>query len=492
VISLREVAVLDRNAEALGVPTGTLMANAGRAVAEEATRLGAKRVLVLAGPGNNGGDGLVAARHLARTRGVRVSVALAARRGELRTRLVRDALRALPSPVKVVEQPDAARLRALLEGCDLVIDALLGAGLRGELREPFRGWVLAVNASGARVLSVDVPTGLGTDLALEPEVTVTLHDAKEGMDAGSCGRIVVADIGIPPRAATHTGPGEMSLYPIPPPDQHKGQGGVVLVVGGGPYAGAPALAGMAALRAGANLAIVLTPERVADTVQRFSPNLIVQPLHGEDVELPHPDNLSVLEQFLPRTTAAVVGNGVGRSEQAMRSVRWLIERFERQGLPVVVDADGLHALARQNPKLRREVLLTPHAGEFEAVTGEPLVAEARLEERAAQAKAWASRLGCTLVAKGHASVITDGQRVKFNSTGNPGMSAGGTGDVLAGVAGALLAKGLDPFDAARLAAWMCGRAGDLAFEEQRFGLVATDVLDALPSVFREAGLHWRR
>jgi len=489
VLPLREVAVLDRNAEALGVPTAQLMASAGRAVAGAALDMPGRRVLVLAGPGNNGGDGLVAARLLAKER--RVQVALIVPRSDVRAPLARDALRKLPKAVRVHAAPSSDRLTKLLAQADLVVDALLGAGLQGALRGAYPVWVAAMNASRKPVLSVDVPTGLGTDTAVKAKVTVTFHDVKEGMTAANSGRIVVADIGIPPRALSHTGPGEMRLYPIPKADQHKGQGGVVLVVGGGPYAGAPALAGLAALRAGANLAIVLAPEACAPLVQGFSPSLIVRPLRGEALDFDARANRDVLAQFVPRATAAVVGNGMGRAEPAMRSVPWLLEEFERAKLPVVVDADALHAVGQLKPQLRREVVLTPHAGEFRALSGEDLAPEGDAR-RVAQAQGLARKLRCTLVAKGHESVITDGARVKLNSTGNPGMSTGGSGDVLAGVIGALLGKRMDAFDAARLGAWMCGRAGDLAFEEKRFGLLATDEVEALPAVFREAGLGWKK
>lgn len=485
-----EVRVLDRNAEALGVPVATLMEHAGRATAEEAQRLGPGPVLVLCGPGHNGGDGLVAARLLAAKR--RVTVALAVPRAEVKDALVAAQLKRLTGRARVLAAPSLPDLRKELAKAGVVVDALLGVGLRGSLREPYRAWVEAVNASAKPVLSVDVPTGLGGDGAVRPHTTVTFHEAKAGMAEANSGRIVVRDIGIPPRAATHTGPGELLLYPVPKATQHKGQGGVVLVIGGGPYTGAPALTAMAALRAGADLAVVLTPARAHDVIAAYSPNLIVRPFNGYDVDLAHPDNLTVLDEYLPRATAVCVGNGMGRADRAMGSVPLLLDRLDGRGVPVVVDADGLHALAQERTKLRRNVVLTPHGGEFKALTGEDLIDEERSQERAAQVRAWARQLGCTFIAKGHESIITDGERLKLNSTGNPGMSHGGTGDVLAGVAGALLGKGMDPFDASRLAAWMCGRAGDIAFEEKRFGLLATDLLEAIPGVFREAGMHWRR
>jgi ADP-dependent NAD(P)H-hydrate dehydratase / NAD(P)H-hydrate epimerase len=485
-----EVRVLDANAEALGVPVATLMENAGKALAEEALVMGGKRVLVLAGPGNNGGDGAVMARHLAKQR--KVTLALARPRKDLANPLLLANLKRLPKAVQVVAAPTEAKLRALLEQADLVVDALLGAGLEGAPREPIATWVRLANASRKPVLSVDVPTGLGSPLAIKPQVTVALHDAKEGTTPEVAGRIVVRSIGIPEQAWTHTGPGELALYPIPKPTQHKGQGGVVLVVGGGPYTGAPALTAMAALRAGADLAVVLTPARAADVIASYDPNLIVRPLNGYDVDLTHPDNLAVVEEFLPRATAVCIGNGMGRDERALESVHRLLDRVANDQLPVVVDGDGLHALAQERDKLRRGIVLTPHAGEFQALTGEALASEDDApEQRLAQVQRWARELGCTLVAKGHRTIVTDGQRTKRNSTGNPGLSHGGTGDTLAGIVSALLGKGLDPFDAARLGAWMGGRAGDIAFEEKRFGLLATDVIEAIPAVFREAGLHWR-
>lgn len=490
-LPLSEVRILDKNAEALGVPVAQLMENAGRAVAEEARALTAPKgaILVLAGPGNNGGDGVAAARFLAKDR--RVTVAVAVPRKELKTDLARAQLRKLAGvPLDVA--PDEHALLRLVGKADLVVDALLGAGLQGKLREPFRTWVRVVNERAKQVLSVDIPTGLGTDAALEPDVTVALHDVKEGMDSATCGRIVVRDIGIPPRALTHTGPGELTLYPIPAKAQHKGQGGVVLVLGGGPYAGAPALTALAALRTGADLAIMLTPARAAPIIQGYSPDLIVRGLEGDDLDLARRANAAALEEFLPRATALCVGNGMGRAASAFDAVDAALERASEANLPVVLDADALHAVGERKWKLPRKAVLTPHAGEFRALTGEALAPEEQQDKRVEQARAWAAKLGCTLVVKGHESVISDGVRVKLNGSGNPGMSHGGTGDVLAGIVGALLGKGVAPFDAARLGAWMAGRAGDLAFEEKRFGLLASDVVGAIPSVLREGGLHWRR
>jgi hydroxyethylthiazole kinase-like uncharacterized protein yjeF len=225
VLAHEDVAVLDANAEALGVPTERLMENAGRAVADHvAERVSPGPVTVLAGPGNNGGDGLVAARLLAE-RGYRVRVVTPVQDAAFKTDIARRAFAALPPAVAVALVRTPAECAAAVGAGGVVVDALLGVGLRGELREPYASLVRAVNASRSRVISVDVPSGLGTSLSVHADETVTFHDVKEGMTPESAGRIAVRDIGIPPDAALYTGPGEFLLYPKPSRDQHKGEGG---------------------------------------------------------------------------------------------------------------------------------------------------------------------------------------------------------------------------------------------------------------------------
>ena len=483
VIPLSEVRVLDRNAEALGVSTATLMENAGRAVAERAARMAAGgAVLVLAGPGNNGGDGLVAARLLAE-RGVDTRVLAVG--GGWKTSLARAQWDALPPGVRKAEAPSPAALADALREARVVVDALLGAGVSGDLREPYAAWVDAVRASGARVLSVDVPTGMGTSSAIVPEATVTFHDVKEGMSPQNCGEIIVVDIGIPRDATLYTGPGEYALYPQGKWDQHKGEGGIVLVIGGGPYTGAPAVAGMAALRAGADLAIILTPRRSYEAVAGYSPNLVVRPLVGDDLDFDDPSNRVTLNTWLKKAHSVVVGPGLGLFALTQRSVHHAIERATREHLPVVVDADALTALSERKDLLAPNVVVTPHAREFKNLAQRELPLEP-MDARAEAAKGAAKELGATWLVKGPWDVITDGDRVKLNTAGHPAMSVGGTGDALAGTVGALLAKGMTPFDAARLAARILGDAGELTARDKGWGLVATDVVEAIPSVLVRA------
>lgn len=470
--------MLDRNAEALGVPVSRLVENAGRAVADLA-KAAEGAVLVLAGPGNNGADGLVAARLLAEA-GRPVAVLTPVGEGGWRTVHARDAVDALPDEVDVAydakpEQVDAACARS-----GLVVDALLGAGVDGPLREPYASWARVLAKHASKVLAVDVPTGF----AYAPRETVTFHDAKEGMTAANSGRIHVADVGIPRNAALYTGPGEDLLYPHGRSDQHKGEGGVVLVIGGGPYTGAPAVAGLAALRAGADLSIILTPKRAWPIVAAYSPNLVVRPLERDEVDFDDPSNRVTLNTWMKKAKAVVVGPGLGLFDTTQRAVQHVVDRCHKEGVPCVVDADALAALAERKDLLHGGVVLTPHAREFRTLTGHELPKDP--EPRGELARKVAAELGGTWLVKGPVDAITDGKRLKLNASGHPAMSVAGTGDALAGVVGCLLAKGMTPFDAARLAARLVGEAGARAAAERSWGLLATDVVEALSATLPPA------
>ena len=247
-----EFRILDINAESLGVPTSLLMENAGRAVAKVVSdRFGAhKRILVLCGTGNNGGDGFVAASYLRRDN--KVNVLLARPAAEIKTAISKEAFLAVKDLVVNNASKD-------LSDFDVIVDALLGTGVKGHLSEPYSSLIERINQSSRPVVAVDVPSGFGADKAVRPTVTVTFHDAKEDMTKDNSGEIVIVDIGIPLDAAKYVGPGEFVHYPIPSPDSHKGMNGRVLIVGGGPYTGAPALAGFGAYRIKVDLVRIATP-----------------------------------------------------------------------------------------------------------------------------------------------------------------------------------------------------------------------------------------
>src|SRR5436190_2320235 len=434
-ISPLEMRVLDRNAQSCGVPTLDLMENAGKAVAEVArTEFGAARkaVLVLCGTGNNGGDGLVAARHLAKD--ARITVLLARSPDQFDTKEAQTNFERLRD-AQILAGLD--RSEEAIAEADLIIDALLGIGAGGSLREPFASLVRQVNASGKPVISVDVPSGFGTDLMVRPTVTVALHDAKEGMTPENSGRIRIVDIGIPSKVVTMIGPGEFLLYPIPKASSHKGENGRLLVIAGVPYTGAPALVAFGAFGVGIDLAHIATPALAATVVAGYSPTFIVHPLVGH--RLLREDLRQILE-LVPRADAVAIGPGLGDVEGTLDAIREIVRGLH---LPMVLDADAIKAVAG-DPKCLggKKVVLTPHSREFQTLTGKALPAGP--EERAPVVREAAKSLGATVLLKGAVDIVSDGVRLKFNYTGNPGMTTGGTGDVLCGLTAGLIAKGTTP------------------------------------------------
>ncbi|HKZ99729.1 MAG TPA: NAD(P)H-hydrate dehydratase [Thermoplasmata archaeon] len=471
-----EMRVLDRNAEHFGVSIGELMENAGRAVADLARRefgVSGKRVLVVCGTGNNGGDGLVAARHLASD--CRVEVLLARPPGQFATDPARASFERLGDvPVHVgLDESEKVMARA-----DLIIDALLGIGMDGPAREPYATLMGDMNESGKPILSVDVPSGFGTETRVRPSATIALHDAKEGMTRENAGEIHVADVGIPPRVVRSIGPGEFLLYPRPGAESHKGENGRLLIVGGGPYTGAPALVAYGALGIGADLVHIAVPAVAAQVVASYSPTFIVHPLGG--THLLQEDVRRVVE-LSTKADAIAIGPGLGDAPDTLEAIRQIVRSI---ALPTVVDADGIKGIAGDAALLRgKRAVVTPHAREFLTLTGRALPAAP--EERAPLIEGAARDLGVTILLKGHVDIVSNGGRTKFNYTGNSGMTGGGTGDVLCGIVGGLLAKGAAPFDAARIAAFGNGYAGDLAFTAKSYGLTALDVAENVGRVLAE-------
>jgi ADP-dependent NAD(P)H-hydrate dehydratase / NAD(P)H-hydrate epimerase len=473
-----EVKVLDINAAYHGVRTITLMERAGEAVARHILESypPASRVAVLCGKGNNGGDGFVAARHL--MKGMRPDVYLLEPESEVSTDLARANLhlvRGVSRPAKYMDPKQY----------DLLIDAMLGVGLTGRPREPYASAIKALNRVKKPKVSVDVPSGWPSDLAIVPDSTVTFHAPKLGMTKRNSGKIVVADIGIPPEAERLCGPGDFSLLPSRRRGAHKGDSGKVLVIGGGPYSGAPAFTGMAAMRSGIDLVYVATPEPAATPVAIYSPNLIVRPLAGTVLG---PEHVEALLAMSSDFDAVALGPGLGDARQTMVAVQRFVSRCKK---PMVIDADALGACGSKPNVLKgRTAVLTPHAGEFKKLTGRTPSADDH-EKRAETVREAAAKLRSTIVLKGPVDVVSDGAFVKLNKTGNDAMTVGGTGDVLTGIIAGMVAQKASPFAAARIGVFTAGLAGDLAFEEKSYGLLATDVIDKVPIVLRRYMLGMR-
>lgn len=496
-ITPEEMAIADENSEYLGVPRTLLMENAGAAVARlvkaKIPSLAGKRVVVVAGLGNNGGDGFVAARHLA-GEGASVLVILLGSPGEIRTEEARLNWRALERMLLHIRlftapAPSLAEVARSIEEADVVIDAIFGTGVKGRIGEPFSTAIDAVNKCRGLRLAVDIPSGVDPstgsvqDRCVTAHATVTFHRPKPGLlrNPGTVGELVVAPIGVPPEAETVAGPGDVRAVVKPrSPESKKGDFGRLLVVGGGPgYSGAPAFAALTALRTGVDLAFVAAPRSVSEAIRGYSPNLIVRRLSSDYLV---PEDLPLLADLASKSTSIVVGPGLGLEEETRRAV---LEFMRGVNIPMLVDADAVKALREEPAMLRgRPAVLTPHAGEFAVMSGLQLPGGEALWERVEMVKEVAGMMGVTVLLKAHVDIVSDGDRFKVNATGNPGMTVGGTGDVLSGVAGAFLGWGAQPFRAACAAAFVSGAAGDMAAGEKGFHIVATDVIEKIPEVLK--------
>jgi len=460
-ITALDAKVMDANAAALGVGIDQLMDRAGAAVADLLKeRYPGQRYGIFCGHGNNGGDGFAAALHLA---GEQVTVILFDDPDRIRSPAAQQYFSQLKCPVKQFNDSAA--------DFDVLVDAALGTGLNGELKTPYDRFVDLTRRFQGPVVSVDVPTGLGCTKHVVPTVTVTMYDAKEGMTAQNSGEIVKADIGFPPAAYERTGPGDFLRYPIPTKDSHKGANGSLLIIGGGPYYGAPAMAGMAAMRIGADLVTIATPESSYHEVAAVSPVFILVKLKGKALSHEHVEQLLALAE---NADAVLIGPGLGRSEDTFAAVNEFVAKCRK---PMVIDADGLNALGGSFTAKQDQTVLTPHFREYQRLNGSVRTAN--------DVKQMAARIGCTIVLKGREDIISDGHRIKLNDTGTAGMTSAGTGDVLAGLISGLLAKRMPAYEAGYLGAFISGRAGELASAQYSYGMIATDVITAIASVLQQ-------
>ena len=508
-VTAEEMRLLDRATIEGGHASGeALMERAGAGVVEAMERrygptLGL-RVLVLCGTGNNGGDGLVAARHL-RARGAEVHVGVLGDhtrvRGEALVHL--DRLTATGITVaSIADEDELERLVASRDEWDLALDALLGTGARGEPEGLLAAAVQVLRRlddGGTHVIALDLPTGVHADTgeiarrAVRADLTVTFGCPKRGHflypGRAFVGALEVVDIGLatgalaatPTPVSLATATAMAALLPARDPRAHKSSVGRVLVVGGSVgLTGAVALAARAALRAGAGYVQAAIPSSLND---------VLEVKLTEEMTLPMPETaertlaIAALEPLLARAAQADVialGPGLSRHREAAELARRVVAECDR---PLVIDADGLNAFEGHTDALMRAPgarVLTPHLGEMHRLTGvDPGTLEAR---RIDAAREWAQRWRSVVVLKGAPTVTASPEgQATVNPTGNPGMATAGMGDVLTGAIAALIAQGLAPYDAARLGVYAHGMAGDLAAGEMgQYGLAAGDALESLP------------
>ena len=504
-LTAAEMAELDRRTiDVVGLPGAVLMENAGRGATRAILARFGRRpipVAIVCGTGNNGGDGFVIARVLAGL-GFRPRTALLGTRERVRG----DAaihLRALQGAGGALEEiVDVAAFESWttsLGPCGLVIDAVFGTGLRSEVAGLARAAIEWLDRQPAPVVAVDVPSGvdastgrvMGTAPACELTVTFAFPKLAHVLPPGCelAGDVRVVDIGIPgallhgvePKVRWLTGSEVARLVPFRPRQAHKGRFGHLLVVAGSRgLTGAATLAALGALRAGAGLVTLGCPAAAATASEKRAPEVMNAALPDGGRGFLGEDALDEVVRLSSAKQAVAVGPGLGRAAETRAFVRRLVTELE---LPMVVDADALIAIADDPGVLRSAPaprVLTPHPGEMAQLLG---VGTADVQgDRLGVARRFAEQHNCTLVLKGADTVVAhpDGS-ASINSTGNPGMSTGGMGDVLTGIVGALLAQRMPPSQAAELGVYLHGAAGDRsACEVGRSGLLASDVADQVP------------
>ena len=502
--------VTDYNCEYLGLSRLCLMESAGKSLAEEVGKIAVYtfskpvKVVIFTGSGGNGGDGFVAARYLL-NRGYDVDIYML--KDNIHSAEARTNLDVLRNMRPRLSRLNIYNLRTLddINGCEvakssdcefIIVDGLLGTGIKGDLQTNIRRAIEVINDSKGIKISVDVPSGMDPltgdvdDLAVVPDYTISFHKIKTGVrnaEEEVVGGLVTADIGIPIEAEYFVNYGDFLRLKNRSDDSHKGNNGRILVVGGSKdYSGAPAIAGMAAIGAGADLVYVAAPEKAAEAIKSTSPDLIVKTLEGDELSLIHSDEIIELSE---NVDAVLIGPGAGISDETSKLFNVLAAKIKK---PIVFDADALKQVEMSLIKNREDIILTPHIFEFKSffkVAGDLKLDIdsydfAKVDENITDFQKITRQIKGSVIVKGKYDLILSGTKFRINKSGNAGMTVGGTGDALAGISAGLLSQGLNPFDSACLAAFINGLAGDEAFKEKGNGFSATDLVSYIGSVIK--------
>jgi len=490
-MGVKDIRIVDFNAKYFGYPPHLLMENAGRSVTEKVLEsYEFNEACLVCGTGNNGGDGFVAARHL-RREGKDVCVILLGSENQIKSKAALLNWLRLTHPYPMVdvfeaESPEKLKeLRDTILNSEIVIDAILGIGIKGDPKPLYAEGISLINSSKGKVVSIDIPSGLDADTgvphkpSVKADLTISLHALKPGLLKAKeyTGELTVASIGLPQNFEQLIGPGDVFFnYPKRERWSHKGDFGYLHVIGGSEeFSGAPFLVGMAALRTGVDLVIVSAPSSISSIIRSYSPNLVVRELEGRYLTELHLEELLLTSL---KCDATVIGPGLGLQEETKKLVQTFLKEIDK---PIVIDADALKAIASKELLSEfggRNFILTPHSGEFSMLSGEHV--SSNLSERVQATIRFTSGNNFTVVLKGSVDIVAHHGQARLNFTGNPGMTVGGTGDVLSGVIASFLSWGVEPFEAACCGVFLTGYSGDLASKEYGDSLLATDVIETIP------------
>ena len=510
-VTASEMQAMDRRTiEVGGIPGLELMENAGRGATEFLLdffpQASQSRIGIIAGKGNNGGDGFVIARYLSQ-KGIRVNVFLLAKNSAVKGDAAENLKLLAPLKIPVIEIPDEksfSNQKSNMQHFDLWVDAILGTGLQSDVRGFYRDAIEFINSLKKPVFAVDMPSGLNSDTGqpcgacIQAQATATFAFAKTGHilqpGAALTGCLKIVNIGIPDPIAAEIGPQQYLITPDHvrsgfqprPPDAHKGKTGHVLVIAGATgKTGAAAMTAMSAMRAGAGLVTLGVAQRINAILESRVLEPMTEPLADIDGGCLGESALDRILELVAGKQCLALGPGLGQAKETRTLVGRIIRKIS---IPLVIDADGLNNLAGQTEILKELnvlVILTPHPGEMARLTGAtPTVVQS---DRIKSARDFALEFKVHVVLKGAATVIAHPNgRAYVNATGNPGMAAGGMGDVLTGVIAGLLAQGFSPEAATHAGVYLHGAAADtLAETIGPVGYLAGEVMDAIPGEIKK-------
>lgn len=483
-----QMSVVDKNTAYNGIPTLVLMENAGSQIANyiKENYPNYKKISIYAGSGGNGGDGLVIARHLLNY-GYKIRLFILFDPRNIKhpdTQINYDAIEKIAQAdknLKIYKIRDSTQLKP--DNSDIIIDAILGTGVRSKLREPISKAVDTINYSPAIVISVDIPTGLNPtdgstpDKQVIPQTTLTLHKKKTGLIKAQktyTGDVVVLDIGIPKISELYTGLGDLLKIHKPKPDSHKNQNGSILIIGSNKdYIGAVVFAATAALTQHIDLVYIVVPEKSAPIIKQYNPEFIVRSMPGDTLT---DESYDMISDLIKKVDAILIGSGAGLDIKTGKLFNHIIKSVDK---PIVVDADALKLVDIENTR-NKKVIITPHAHEFMAFTDEKL--PDMMDEKIELLQKLSDEYNLTILLKGVVDIITTQKDYKLNNTGNAGMTMGGTGDILAGLTCALVTKTDSLFDAASIAAFIIGYAANKAQKEHGDYYSIDDIFDNIKKI----------
>lgn len=507
----------DYNCEYLGLSRLCLMENAGKSISDEIAILSTYKysrpvkIVIFTGSGGNGGDGFVAARHLL-NRGFEVEVYALNTADQIKSGDALDNLKILMnleprvsrlSVQFIKDSADLDKIKLDNNSPCIVLDCLLGTGIKGKLREKVRKTVELINAINGLRVAIDVPSGLDpltgeiADIAVDADYTVCFHKVKTGVKlAGEekVGGIITCDIGIPIEAELFVEGGDLLRLNNRSSSSHKGNNGKVLIVGGSlDYYGAPAISAKASIATGADLVYIYTPKSAALPIKSFSEDFIVKEAKGDYLSI---DDLDDILEMASKVDAVLIGPGSAQNEDTMKLFNVLAMKIDK---PLVLDADALKLVDFSLINKKEDIIITPHYSEFKSFFKNQIPRDiernldnivklnddsdfVKVNDKIDALQSITASFDGSVILKGQYDFIFNKNKLKINRTGNPGMTVGGTGDALAGIAVSLLSQGLDSWTSAILAPYLNGKAGDLAMDAQGYGFGAQDLTQYLGAV----------